>query len=219
MATRPPSDILQPLPDGDQVKVVAVCIRPATEADARQMLDIYAPVVRETTISFEHEPPSLEEFRGRVRTVTEMMPWLVCDDGGKIAGYVYANPFKTRAGYRWCCELTVYVHPEYRRRGVGRALYATLFRCLVAQGYCVAIATITIPNPGSVALHESMGMRRVGTYENVGYKFDQWLDDGVWQIELQPLPADPAPPVQFQQLAGSAEWKDAVSAGLAELRF
>ena len=194
-------------------------IRMAAEADAEQMLAIYAPVVRETVISFEYEPPSLPEFRERIRTTLERMPWLVCDNDSEIAGYAYSSPFRTREGYRWACELTIYVHPGYHRCGIGRALYTSLFRCLALQGYCVAVATITIPNPASIALHESMGMRRVGTYEKVGYKHGQWLDDGVWQIELQPMPAEPDPPVPWQQIAGSAQWREAISAGLAYLKL
>lgn len=193
-------------------------IRMATEPDAEQMLAIYAPVVRETVISFEYEPPSLPEFRDRVRATLKRMPWLVCDNDGEIAGYAYARPFRTRAGYRWTCELTVYIHPGYRRRGIGRALYTSLFQCLALQGYCVAVATITIPNPASVALHESMGMQRIGTYEKVGYKHGQWLDDGVWQVELQPMPAEPEPPVPWRQPAASARWHDALGAGLPHLK-
>ena len=193
-------------------------IRMATEADARQMLAIYAPVVRETVISFEYEPPSLPEFCERIRTTVERMPWLVCDNDGEIAGYAYASPFRTRAGYQLTCELTIYVHPGYHRCGIGRALYTSLFRCLALQGYCVAVATITIPNPASIALHESMGMRRVGTYEQVGYKHGQWLDDGVWQIELQPMPADPTPPVPWHEVCGSDQWDQALAAGEQHLR-
>lgn len=198
---------------------MAAHIRLATEADAEQMLGIYAPVVRDTTISFEIEPPSLSEFRSRVRAVTDRMPWLVCDIRGEIAGYAYATPFKTRAGYRWSCDLTVYVHPNHHRQGVGRALYTTLFKCLVAQGYCVAVATITIPNPASIALHESMGMRRVGAYEHIGHKFGEWLDDGVWQIELQSLPPNPTTPAPFAEIVGSKAWDDALVAGKAALRI
>ena len=194
-------------------------IRMATETDAEQMLTIYAPVVRETVISFEYDPPSLAEFRDRVSTILERMPWLVCDNDGAIAGYACASPFRTRAGYQWACELTVYVHPGYHRCGIGRALYTSLFRCLTLQGYCVAVATITIPNPPSVALHESMGMRRIGTYEKVGYKHGQWLDDGVWQIQLRPTPAEPKPPVAWPEVAGSSQWHEALSAGLAHLKL
>ena len=198
---------------------MAAQIRMAAEADAEQMLAIYAPVVRETTISFEYEPPSLAEFRERIRATLERMPWLVCDSGGQIAGYAYASPFRTRAGYGWACELTVYVHPEYHRCGIGRALYTSLFRCLALQGYCVAVATITIPNAASIALHESMGMRRIGTYENVGYKHGQWLDDGVWQIELQPIPAKPDPAAPWQRIADSLQWPEALGAGLPHLKL
>ncbi len=194
-------------------------IRMATEADARQMLAIYAPVVRETVISFEYEPPSLPEFRERVRSTLERMPWLVCDNGGEIAGYTYASPFQTRAGYQWRCELTIYVHPGYHRCGIGRALYTSLFRCLALQGYFVAVATITIPNPASIALHESMRLRRVGTYEQVGYKHGRWLDDGVWQIELQRMPAEPDPPAPWHEISGSDQWDEALAAGQRRLRI
>lgn len=193
-------------------------IRLATETDAEQMLAIYGPVVRDSVISFEYEPPTLGEFIGRVRSIMESMPWLVCDHEGDIAGYAYARPFKSRDGYGWSCELSVYVHPRYHRCGIGRALYTTLFGCLAAQGYRVAIATITIPNPASIALHEAMGMRRVGTYEKVGYKHGQWLDDGVWQIELNPVTHDPEPPVPYQLITGTPAWREAVSAGEALLR-
>ena len=194
-------------------------IRLASETDAEQMLEIYAPVVRETVISFEYEPPSLPEFRDRVRATLEWMPWLVCDNDGDVAGYAYASPFRTRAGYQWACELTIYVHPGYHRCGIGRALYTALFGCLALQGYCVAVATITIPNAASIALHESMGMRRVGAYEKVGYKHGRWLDDGVWQIDLQSAPADPEPPVPWHQVSGLPQWREALAAGQARLKL
>ena len=122
-------------------------IRLATEDDAGQMLEIYGPVVRDTIISFEEQPPSTEEFRGRIRTVLERVPWLVCDIDGHIAGYAYATPFRTRAGYRWSAELTVYVHPSHHRRGVGRALYTALLCCLAGQGYRTAVGGHRPPEP------------------------------------------------------------------------
>ena len=81
-------------------------LRLATESDAMGMLEIYTPVMLETTISFEEEPPTLEEFRSRIRIVMEHMPWLVCADGDAIAVYAYASLFRTRAAYRWTVELT-----------------------------------------------------------------------------------------------------------------
>lgn len=144
---------------------------------------------------------------------------MVCDHDADAAGYAYASPFKTRGSYRWTCELSVYVHSGYHRCGIARGLYTALFRCLSAQGYRVAIATITIPDPASIALHEAMGMRRVGTYEKVGYKQGRWLDDGVWQIELNPLSLYPGPPVPWQQVEGTAAWREAIAAGEALLRI
>lgn len=194
-------------------------IRLATQSDAAQVLEIYAPVVRDTTISFEWEPPSVADIQERMRQVMEQLPWLVCEIDGQVAGYAYASPFKTRAGYRWSCEITVYVQPAFHRCGVGRALYAALLPCLAAQGYRVAFAVITIPNSASVGLHEAIGMRRVGTYEGVGYKFGQWLDDGVWQMELAPQAETQEPPFPFQELVGSPAWLNALDAGERLLRF
>ena len=195
-----------------------VRIRLATEADAAPMLAIYAPVVRETAISFEAQPPSEQEFRGRILAVLDRLPWLVCEDGGVVAGYTYASPFKPRAGYAWSVELSVYVHPGYHRRGIGRALYTALLECLAAQGYSVAVAVITLPNPASIGLHETLGFRHTGTYEGIGYKFGKWLDDGVWQLALRPRPATPEPPRPLDAIIGTAEWDDALAKGVALLK-
>ena len=193
-------------------------IRLATEADAARMLEIYAPIVRETVISFEEEPPSLEEFRGRIRAVLERMPWLVCVKDDAVAGYAYATPFRARAGYRWTAELTVYVASSHHRRGVGRALYAALLGCLAAQGYRTAVAIIALPNPASIELHRSMGFHRTGVLENIGYKHDKWIDDDVWQLDLQPKRAAPLEPVPLGEFFGTPEWEQALERGAALLR-
>ena len=194
-------------------------IRLATEADAEGMLEIYAPVVLDTEISFEERPPSVEEFRGRIGAVLERMPWLVCVAGEDIAGYAYATPFRTRAGYRWTAELTVYVRPAYHRRGVGRALYTALLQCLAAQGYCTAVAIISLPNTASVSLHEALGFHRTGVLESIGHKHGRWIDDDVWQMEIKPLTPDPPEPLSLQELIGTAEWEKALKNGAALLKF
>ena len=193
-------------------------IRLATEADAARMLAIYAPVVTETVISFEEEPPSLEEFRGRIRAVLERMPWLVCVADGEIAGYAYATPFRARAGYRWTAELTVYVAPSHHRFGVGRALYAALLGCLAGQGYRTAVAIIALPNPASVALHQSLGFHRTGVLENIGFKHGRWIDDDVWQLDIQPGRSAPCEPVPLGDFLGMAEFEEAIERGTALLK-
>ena len=192
-------------------------IRLATETDAEGMLEIYTPVVLETAISFEEEPPTLEEFRSRIRAVLERMPWLVCMDGHDIAGYAYASLFRMRAGYRWTAELTVYVHPAHHCRGVGRALYTALLRCLAVQGYLMAVAIVSLPYAASIGLHETMGFRRTGVPESIGHKHGRWIDDDVWQIEIQPIPVEPPNPVPLRQLIGTPEWDNALESGAALL--
>src|SRR5437870_8543284 len=119
------------------------CIRLAVSADAAPIAAIYAPFCTETPVSFETTPPTTDEMAARIRKITERLPWLVLEQGGEIAGYVYAGPHRERAAYQWSVDVAAYVAPSYRRRGVGRALYTTLLRILALQGYFKAYAGIT----------------------------------------------------------------------------
>lgn len=197
---------------------LAATIRLAEETDAERMLAIYAPVVRETAISFELEPPTAEEFRRRICDPKEYAPWLVCESGGNILGYAYAGRFRARAAYQWTVEVTVYVNPDYQRRGVGRAVYTSLFECLRLLGFCGAIAVISLPNPASVALHESLGFEPIGVFNSVGYKLDDWHDAGWWQLELQKHGPSPTPPRRLSEALNTPEWQNALDKGLALLR-
>ena len=193
-------------------------IRLATEHDAAGMLEIYAPIVRETTISFETEPPGLGEFQDRILASLAQRCWLVCDDSGSIAGYAYASPFNPRPSYIWSVETSVYVHPAYQRRGVARALYTSLFRCLATQGYCNAVARITLPNPASVKLHEGMGFRPIGVNSGIGYKGGEWHDVGIWQKDIASRLSHPEQPLPASSLAGTPQWRSALENGEALLR-
>ena len=169
-------------------------IRPALAEDAVAIQAIYAPVVRDTSISFELEPPSVEDMRARIAAAPVTLPWLVgVDDAGAVDGYVYAGKHRERAAYQWSVDVTAYVREDCRGRGVGKALYARLFEILVANGYCQAFAGIALPNAASIALHESLGFERIGVYRNVGFKRGRWHDVGWWQKTLQ-LPAQPRAP-------------------------
>lgn len=178
-------------------------IRPATPDDAAAIHDIYAPVVRETAISFETEVPGIDEMRARIAATTRQYPWLVgLDDAGAVCGYVYASRYAERLAYRWSVTVTVYVRGDARGRGVGRALYRELLAQLAALGYCQAYAGITLPNPGSEALHESVGFTRVGVFSNAGHKLGRWHDVGYWQCAIQR--PDPPPEPRAWSGAGSA---------------
>ena len=169
-------------------------IRLARESDADQVLNIYAPIVRETAISFELAPPGVDEMRERIRNILASHAWVVSEDGQAIAGYAYASKFRPREAYQWTAEVTVYVHPAQQRKGIGTALYGSLFEIMRLQGFCTAIAVIALPNHASAQLHERLGFKPIGIFERAGYKLGRWHDVGWWQLELQSHPSNPNPP-------------------------
>jgi L-amino acid N-acyltransferase YncA len=189
-------------------------IRLATGRDAGQIAEIYAPIVRDTIISFEVEPPTANEMRRRIEKTLEHLPWLVCERSGRVAGYAYAGEHSPRAAYRWSVDVSAYVHESERRTGVGRALYRSLFAVLALQGFYNAYAGITLPNPASVGLHEALGFQPVGVYHGVGYKLGAWHDVGWWQLSLQERAACPRPPADLPTVRASERWDAALASGL-----
>lgn len=171
---------------------MTISIRFASIEDAPQILDIYSPIVQSTPISFETEQPSLVEIQHRIET---KKPWLVCDIDGIVAGYVYSTKYRERAAYQWSVEVSAYVHPDYRKCHIGKALYTSLFMLLKHHGYLNAYAGVALPNPASVGLHEAMGFKPIGVYTNVGYKLGQWHDVGWWHLALSEPPQKPVAPV------------------------
>jgi len=186
-------------------------LRLAERADAAGVQAIYAPIVRDSAISFEIDPPSIEEMSRRVVSISERWPWLVCSDDGEILGYVYGSRHRERGAYRWSVDVTAYVHARARRSGIGRALHSTLLALLRLQGYHRAHAAITLPNAGSVGLHESLGFTPIGVYPAVGYKFAEWHDVGWWQCALRPSVRNPAEPMTVAAAANhhltQSQWK------------
>jgi L-amino acid N-acyltransferase YncA len=172
------------------------------DRDAAACLEIYAPFVRDTSVSFEERVPTVEEFRDRIRSTTATHPWLVLEVEGRIVGYAYASPHRARAAYRWAADVTVYVAPSCRRAGAGRRLYAELLERLRRQGFGVACAGIALPNEASVGLHRAMGFEPVGVYKRIGWKAGAWHDVAWWQLELSPAtdaaPPEPLPPRRIE---------------------
>ena len=162
---------------------------------------IYAPIVSSTAISFETEPPSPEEMARRIEVTLAQYPWLVALVENRVAGYAYAHAIAQRQAYAWSAETSVYVHPEFRGMGIGRALYDELFATLRKQGYCRAFAGIALPNAASVGLHEAVGFAHVGTYRRVGWKMGAWHDVGWWELDLRPQGEPPGHLIPFRKLA------------------
>jgi L-amino acid N-acyltransferase YncA len=172
-------------------------------ADAAGCARVYAPAVTDGVASLELEAPGYAEMRSRIETVAARYPWLVAEIAGELVGYAYATVHNERAAYRWSADTSVYVARSHQRRGIGRALYGALLPLLVRQGLYVACAGITLPNEGSVALHESFGFEPVGTYERVGFKHGRWWAVGWWLAALQDqpecrIPAEPGPPARLE---------------------
>lgn len=159
-------------------------VRDATPADAAGCAAIYAPYVRDTTVSFETEPPTAAEMAGRIAAARQGHAWLVLEENGQILGYAYAGPFKARAAYRYACEVSVYLDPASRGTGGGRALYAALFERLRRRGYRTVAAGMTVPNEASARLHRLLGFSPVGTWRRVGWKLGGWRDVAWFQLDL-----------------------------------
>src|SRR6187397_2693901 len=124
----------------------ALRIRQAAETDARDLLAIYRPFVETSVVSFETVAPTVDEFAARIAKSLAGWQWLVAECDGRCVGYAYGGLHRERAAYRWSAEVSAYVHPDYRRQGIGRALYLRLFDELAERGYCSAFAGITLPN-------------------------------------------------------------------------
>lgn len=159
-------------------------IRPATSADAAAICDIYNHYVRTTSISFELEQVSVAEMAQRIEDISAQFPWLVYQEQERILGYAYASPWKPRKAYQHSVESSIYLAPGSGGKGIGVQLYQTLFGLLKECAVHAVIGGIAMPNVASVALHEKMGFVKVAHFNQVGKKFDQWIDVGYWQLLL-----------------------------------
>ena len=197
---------------------MTVQLRPARADDADAVAAIYAPIVRDTPISFEIDAPSPEEMRRRIETTREVHPWLVCAEGEAVLGYAYASRHRERAAYRWSVDVSVYIDAAQRGRRAGAGLYHALLEILRLQGFQRIYAGITLPNPASVGLHESAGFTQLGVYRRVGFKFGAWHDLGWWERDLPEPNHRPEAPLPFAQVAEGAEVAAALAAGAAIVR-
>ena len=165
-------------------------IRPATEADAAEILNIYAPYITDTAITFEYDVPTLEEFTGRIRHTLEKYPYLVAVRDSEIIGYAYAGAFYGRAAYDWSAETTIYVKKGCSHSGVGKLLYQALETALKAQNIINLYACIGYPEEddeyltkNSKQFHEHLGYRLIGEFRKCGYKFGRWYHM-VWMEKI-----------------------------------
>ena len=163
-------------------------IRPVALTDIPAITAIYAHAVKHGTASFELDAPDEAEMTGRMRALIDGgFPYVAAEAEGKLLGYAYAGPYRTRPAYRFTVEDSIYVDPHAQRRGVGRLLLERLIVDAERRGFRLMIAVIgdSAQTP-SIELHRALGFEMVGTLMSVGYKFERWLDSVLMQRALGP---------------------------------
>lgn len=158
-------------------------LRIASPDDAEELLQVYSHYVKNTSITFEWEVPSVEEFKNRITTTLKKFPYIVAENNNQIIGYAYASPFKARAAYQWATETSIYVHKDFQHQGIGKLLLSKLEELLAVQNILNVNACIAYPETedeyltkNSAKFHEKMGYRLVGEFHKCGYKFNRWYN-------------------------------------------
>ena len=195
-------------------------IRLAEKRDVPGILEIYSPFILNTTVTFEESVPDEVSFWERIQGIMAELPYLVCEIDGRIAGYAYASGYRGRASYRWTKEVSVYIHPDFYRRRVGEALYTSMNEMVRYQGIADLLAIITMPNESSVAFHEHCGYRKCGEFTNVGYKMNQWLNVGWFELFLQDETQAPRDRIlKLNEIIGLPVFQEAIQKGLRKLSY
>lgn len=174
-------------------------IRPAQASDAADLLAIYAPYVRETTVTFEFDVPSIEEFAARIEHAKKRYAYLVLEktveseSERRLVGYAYYGAFKSRPAYQWSAETSIYLDEKERGRGAGSILLNALESCMAAQGITNSEACITGENESSVEFHRRHGYEERARFIKCANKFDRWLDVVWMEKHIGPHGENPQP--------------------------
>lgn len=159
-------------------------IRKVLPADIGTITAIYNYYIKNTCITFETEPVTEEEMTKRMEAISSHYPYLVMEEEGQLIGYCYAHAWKEKKAYERTAEVTIYLHPDFHKKGYGKKLLTALIDACRNHGLHVLIACITVPNVPSVHLHEAFGFCQVSRFNEVGKKFGQWLDIYDFQLIL-----------------------------------
>ncbi len=157
-------------------------IRTIKISDAEAITKIYNHYILNTIITFEEVAISTQEMENRIKATIPELPWYVFEKNQEVIGYAYASKWKSRIGYRFSYEISVYLKDGEQSHGLGSKLYAQLIESLIQQGAKNIIGGVALPNPISVRLHEKFGFKKVAHYEKIGVKFGKWLDVAYWQL-------------------------------------
>ncbi len=180
-----------------------ITFRLANEEDAGDILKIYEPYVKNTTISFEYDVPSLEEFKERISHITSYFPYIVCEYGREIIGYAYASKFNERAAYQWNVELSIYIKENFTGYGLGKRMYKIIMDILKLQNIKNAYSRVAASNIESEKLHENFGFNKISVFKNTGYKLGKWIDL-IWYVkDISEGETAPNPPIIIHEISQS----------------
>lgn len=169
-------------------------IRPTVEPDFPSIAALTNSFIRGTAVHFGYVEVTAQELAAAWRKGRERYPWLTVEVDGRFGGFAKAGPWRDRAAYQWTAEAGIYLQPEARGRGIGRALYSALVEHLRSRGFHSVVGGITLPNEASVRLHEGLGFTFVGAVRQAGWKLGAWHDVGFWQLMLREDGHAPATP-------------------------
>lgn len=160
-------------------------IRKAKLDDASAICRIYNHYIENTIITFEEDKVTVSDMKERIRETRLKFPWLVYENNeGEILGYAYATRWKSRSAYQYSVESSLYIEKDHTGQGIGFKLYEELINKLIALGYHAMIGGISIPNDPSIKMHEKLGFEKVAHFNQVGKKFDEWIDVEYWELAL-----------------------------------
>lgn len=186
-------------------------LRIATVDDAEALLNIYAPYVKNTAITYEYAVPNMDEFRRRIDNTLKKYPYIVALHGGEIVGYAYTGAFHPRAAYAWDAETSIYVRGDFKGRGLGKRLYAAIEAISRAQNLVKLYAVIACPDVddeyltrNSIQFHAHLGYKPVAEFEKCAYKFGCWYNMIYMEKALCELPDVPAEIIPFPALDKNA---------------
>lgn len=165
-------------------------IRDVAISDTKRIHQIYNKYVKESRATFREQPLSLQETKAQIERITKEFPWIVYEEADQVIGYTFADKWKEKTAYRYTVETSIYLDPEHLEKGIGSKLKQAMIEELRKRGFHTVISAISLPNPASIAMCEKFGFKKVGQLREIGYKFDEWVDVGYWQLLLQEKPAN-----------------------------
>jgi phosphinothricin acetyltransferase len=161
-------------------------IREGKETDMAAILTIYNDAILNTTAVFTYEPFSSDYAQSWYDDkVTGHWPLLVDEEDGSVAGFATFGTFRDWPAYKYTIEHSIYVHPDFRNRGIATRLMKQLIAIADERHYATIVAGINSENEGSIVLHNKLGFRKVGEIKRAGYKFGHWLDLSFYQLDLE----------------------------------